>query len=635
MNSPSPGAASTSRAVVPPKGRCINPSHRQPCFVCKLPSSRERDSICYLISEASGPEGIEKLKDHVQQSPEWNSVELRNQLQAKYLEFDHEDKRNLCDSLSRKDISTLTKSDLLQLCRDWEFRSDIWNYIQKATPRERLNRKLSLKIDWSEERPLPSTSSPRCIDPSHTQPCVVCFPAPAEHEEYRYQLVGDPGRKNGEKKLRKFIQMTQEWNSSEMRKRVANAFKNRPDLGTFGKVIQNKEAANLRKPHLIRLCREWNFKSNIWQVKKVSKHGKKPTATSQQGGVQASPSSSPIRIKTNPQNVTGVTVAEEARGLHDTNIKQQQQHQNFALPLTATASLMDPGPSSTSSSQDPKAKLIGLISKMNEAFADSGKKLQQLGSHFWTQDKVAQLFPKKAGTYLSTEEIASIFRASHVLLQSSREMFQHFAASTESHTRNFGVDEINVIALISGTQLMTLSQLKLEATKAELLRMRSQMTLAQSSGLAWFEISDLTVESIFTESEKTLTQAIASLPPVFPNHLEKWISSILMTGLNLFTSCRCLMSILRFCGYGVYLDSLIHTITIFSEYFSEILKTLNHLVAVILKQMISASSDSDMSPLLQSNIQALLQAGSTLGGPAESEEKRSQSQSQSQEGKKD
>jgi hypothetical protein len=585
--------------------------------VCKLPSSKEKDAICYLISEASGPEGIDRLKQHVEQSPEWNSEELRNQLQAKYLEFDHEDKRNLCDCLSRKDISTCTKSDLLQLCRDWEFRSDIWNYIQKAsfnTPSERLNRKLSLKIDWSEEKPLPSTSSPRCIDPSHTQPCVVCLPAPLEEEEYRYQLVGDPGRKNGEKKLRKFIQMTREWNSSEMRKRVANAFKNRPDLGTFGKVIQNKEAANLRKPHLIRLCREWNFKSNIWQVKKggSKQHGKKPV----------------VSIQQQQKAIEGARGHLHANVVNIQQQQQQQQQKDFSIRAPTVSTLMmdpggpGPGPSSSSQphssqSQDPKLKLIGLISKMNLAFTDSGKKLLQLGSHFWSQDKVAQLFPKKAGTYLSGEETALIFRASHTLLQSSSEMLKHFAASTKSHTQSFGCDTINVISLISGTQLVALSKLKLEATKAELLAMRSQMTLAQSSGLAWFELSNLAVESIFTETEKTITQTIAVVGPVFPSHLEKLLSSILMLGLSLFTSCRCLMSFLRFCGYGVYLDSLIHTVTIFSEYEDQVLNTLHHLVALVLGQMVSTSS---VSPALMGTIQALLHAGGTSQMPSHTEE---------------
>ena len=101
-------------------------------------------------------------------------------------------------------------------------------------------------------------------------------------------------KKNGEKKLRKFIQMTAEWNSPDLRKKLAQKFQHRTDLGTFGKVVANKEAANLRKPHLIRLCREWGFKSNIWQVKKA-KQGKRPAgALGGRGVANASARTTPV-----------------------------------------------------------------------------------------------------------------------------------------------------------------------------------------------------------------------------------------------------------------------------------------------------------------------------------------------------
>ena len=51
-----------SRAVVPPKGRCINKKHKQPCWACKLPSSKEKDVLCHLVDEPhTGAKGLDLL----------------------------------------------------------------------------------------------------------------------------------------------------------------------------------------------------------------------------------------------------------------------------------------------------------------------------------------------------------------------------------------------------------------------------------------------------------------------------------------------------------------------------------------------------------------------------------------------
>ena len=77
---------SGSRAVVPPRGYCINPQHRTPCWVCKLPSSREKDRMCTLVDHRETDEepgsslslaaqrpGIDKLRRHIEGSSKWNS----------------------------------------------------------------------------------------------------------------------------------------------------------------------------------------------------------------------------------------------------------------------------------------------------------------------------------------------------------------------------------------------------------------------------------------------------------------------------------------------------------------------------------------------------------------------------------
>ena len=568
----------TSRAVVPPSGKCINAKHKQPCWTCKLPSSREKDNICYLINEASGPEGIQKLKDNIEETAEWNSDIMRDNLRSKYL--DAKERANLCECLRLKDTAAMTKVDLLQLCRDWEFRSDIWTYIVKPPIAERLSKGGPSTSAAAGDKPNSSSStlersdSGRCIDPSHSQPCQICLRAPDEEEEYRYQLVGDPGRKNGEKKLRKFIQMTKQWNSPETRQKVADSFKHRPDLAIFRKVVANKEAANLRKPHLIRLCREWSFKSNIWQVKKI-KLGRKHSLES-----------------------------------HSARLQKGETSQRPAA-----------------FSQGKETSVVATLSKANEYLANLGNELLKIlpAQAGPLEENSPQFLLGISNTSLSSQELQAMFNGSRLLLQSSRELFQVFSASAESHMRTFGINEINVISLISSTQVIAISKMKLEATKAELLRIRSQISLAERSNTAWLKISDVqTTSAILSDSEKNIVEFLGSLPKLFPAHLAKLLSSILMSGLNLFASCQSISLFARFCRYGMYLDSLICIFGLCSDFEDQVLTTMHYLVGISLSQMISTSS---VSPILQNTIQQLLvgqnqqsfgvQQGNVLQSPGE------------------
>ncbi len=42
----------------------------------------------------------------------------------------------------------------------------------------------------------------RCLDGSHAPGCVACCAPPEEHAQGEYELVGDAGKRNGEKKVR-------------------------------------------------------------------------------------------------------------------------------------------------------------------------------------------------------------------------------------------------------------------------------------------------------------------------------------------------------------------------------------------------------------------------------------------------
>ena len=114
------------------------------------------------------------------------------------------------------------------------------------------------------ERPL------RCIDPSHSEPCSCCTAPPEQGEDSMWSLRGDPGKRNGDKKLRTLIQMTREWNSPLERSHLVHYLQNHPELRGLNKVIETvrrKETPRLSKMCMLVLARAWGFKSDIWTRK--------------------------------------------------------------------------------------------------------------------------------------------------------------------------------------------------------------------------------------------------------------------------------------------------------------------------------------------------------------------------------
>jgi hypothetical protein len=77
------------------------------------------------------------------------------------------------------------------------------------------------------------------------------------------ELVGDSGRKNGEKKLRALVTRTPEWNLlSERRKLVPLA--RAAGLDSLAVALEKKQTSALRKAHLLFMARAWRYRSNTW-----------------------------------------------------------------------------------------------------------------------------------------------------------------------------------------------------------------------------------------------------------------------------------------------------------------------------------------------------------------------------------
>ena len=118
--------------------------------------------------------------------------------------------------------------------------------MQRAPPRLQTS---SLQVQW------------RCLDRTHGPDCTVCQPPPFPGEVGSYELVGDPKRRNGEKKLRKLLQETPEWKSEAERHSLADTLEQYPAYDQSLVVILRKRLGpSLRKAHLLLLVYAWGYK---------------------------------------------------------------------------------------------------------------------------------------------------------------------------------------------------------------------------------------------------------------------------------------------------------------------------------------------------------------------------------------
>lgn len=114
---------------------------------------------------------------------------------------------------------------------------------------------------WSE------SAEWQCMDPTHLPSCSTCTPPPEEWEQASYELVGDPGKKNGEKILRHLAQRRPEWKDPDHRSALAKQIKD--DDPRLAAILETKNAPALRKHHLFSLSRYWGLKSNLWRPKRI------------------------------------------------------------------------------------------------------------------------------------------------------------------------------------------------------------------------------------------------------------------------------------------------------------------------------------------------------------------------------
>jgi hypothetical protein len=102
----------------------------------------------------------------------------------------------------------------------------------------------------------------RCLDASHAAECTRCTPPPPLEEAALYELVGDPGRRNGEKKLRSLLTRTDEWCSSESRGAAAAELQGRfPKLASS---LLARSSGSLSKELMLALLAQWGYKSDLW-----------------------------------------------------------------------------------------------------------------------------------------------------------------------------------------------------------------------------------------------------------------------------------------------------------------------------------------------------------------------------------
>lgn len=90
-----------------------------------------------------------------------------------------------------------------------------------------------------------------------------CTAAPHPRDAPRYELVGDAGRKNGEKKLRSLLCRTAEWASSDARDAAAEALQ--AVLPRLADALRARASYMLSKQLLFALLGFWAYRSDAWR----------------------------------------------------------------------------------------------------------------------------------------------------------------------------------------------------------------------------------------------------------------------------------------------------------------------------------------------------------------------------------
>jgi len=102
-----------------------------------------------------------------------------------------------------------------------------------------------------------------------------------------FELLGEQGKKNGEKRLRRLFARTSEWNSAAARSELASSLEARAAkssgematrLRNVAEIVRAKRSASLGKRDLLLCSRAWGYSSDVWY-----RHGRATRAADASG----------------------------------------------------------------------------------------------------------------------------------------------------------------------------------------------------------------------------------------------------------------------------------------------------------------------------------------------------------------
>ena len=142
------------------------------------------------------------------------------------------------------------------------------------------------------------TTQWRCIDASHAAGCTACAPPPEQEAVPCYVLVGEAGKGDGEKRLRKHLVATAEWNCERARHALATRA---AAAGLLAAVagLQRKQATRLNKADLAFVLSAWGYASQAFVHKRAAAERKRRYVEPQTvaaGVVQESPQGNEWRL---------------------------------------------------------------------------------------------------------------------------------------------------------------------------------------------------------------------------------------------------------------------------------------------------------------------------------------------------
>jgi len=157
---------------------------------------------------------------------------------------------------------------------------------------------------WLDQLSLPGpgavVTSPelRCLDEKHGTSCRQCHPAPPWQEAASWELVGDPGLRNGERKLRTLLTRTREWGSSDEREAAATQLQGA--LPRLASALRSRYASALSKETMLALVHLWGYRAENWR-----RRGNRPTRKECKGAraTEAAAETAPAPVPSNAERV--------------------------------------------------------------------------------------------------------------------------------------------------------------------------------------------------------------------------------------------------------------------------------------------------------------------------------------------